>query len=445
MKMKKLLLFCLCFSMIVPLLATPTAGAQPFAPDLGEVGAPRPPAGYPVQPGIWRLHGTDPTLSMDDLEPFGRLVGRAQVVALGETFHTSGGFYEMKHRLFRYLVEKMGFRVFAIESPWAGADLTGRYVQTCEGSPEDSLQGHLGVWQSTELSDLAQWMCEWNRTHPRPADKLHYMGFDIQQPQEDGPNLIAFLQRIGIAEDHPWIEGIRACQGVTVFLPRDQIPPEKHEQCLQALGAVDEHFRRNGKAILRQIPRQEFDVVRLRLAGLRAWEIQSYLIVGDYMVGEDFMVGYSARDEAMANAFFTLRNLRFPRAKTVVWAANGHISRTILPGGARPMGMHLAKALGRNYANFAIAAYQSDLSFLPFFPCGPVERRDNTVEEKMYELGEDYLLVDLAFPGTRTPFLPRGRFYNMGLDHLVPHQTYTGLIYMEHSPGMHPLFRQSCP
>ena len=68
-------------------------------------------AGDPFRPGVWRLTGNDPAAPLDDLEPLKQLIGKATVVGLGETIHTSGGYYRMKHRLFRFLVERAGFRV----------------------------------------------------------------------------------------------------------------------------------------------------------------------------------------------------------------------------------------------------------------------------------------------------------------------------------------------
>ncbi|HSF42349.1 MAG TPA: erythromycin esterase family protein, partial [Thermoanaerobaculia bacterium] len=103
------------------------APLAPLAAQEPEIEAAKPPSGYPVQPGVWRLpHGNDPTLPLDDLEPLRSLIGKATVVGLGETIHTSGGYYRMKHRAFRFLVEKMGFRVFAFESPWENAEKVAR-------------------------------------------------------------------------------------------------------------------------------------------------------------------------------------------------------------------------------------------------------------------------------------------------------------------------------
>src|SRR5215203_6131502 len=113
-------------SLIAILSAFSAAGAQDLVFDEARKGS-----GYLVKPGIWRLDGNDPDLeSTADLEALRPMIGDASVVALGESYHTSGGLYVMKHRIFRFLVEKMGFRAFSIESYWEGAEAAARYVQT---------------------------------------------------------------------------------------------------------------------------------------------------------------------------------------------------------------------------------------------------------------------------------------------------------------------------
>ncbi|HSG38079.1 MAG TPA: erythromycin esterase family protein, partial [Thermoanaerobaculia bacterium] len=171
--------------------------------------------GFPLEPGVWRLHGISPDLPADDLEPLRRVVANARFVGLGESIHTSGGYYQMKDRVVRFLVQNMGFRAFGIENPWRNADLVNAYVQTCDGTPQEAQKPLFQIWQSTEVGAMLQWMCEWNRAHPNPADKVHYLGFDVRQARTDGLALIDFLQRIGIAADHPWIAGIRFCDEVT--------------------------------------------------------------------------------------------------------------------------------------------------------------------------------------------------------------------------------------
>jgi erythromycin esterase len=428
MNMKKLLAL---LAAAVPLLLSPAAsGAQALD---SAVDAARPP-GYPVAPGIWKLHGQQPGLATNDLEPLRRMVGKASVVALGESFHTSGGFYVTKHRVFRFLVEKMGFRVFAIESNWTRADDAARYVQTCEGTPEQALRGHIPVWPSTELADMLRWMCEWNSNHPKAADKVHYFGFDIQQAQIDGRALIDFLPRIGIMPTHPWIGGIESCEGVTRRHPLGEVPPERHDRCLQTLAEIEAHLQTNANEIRERTSAEDLEIAKIRVVGLRADENQMFLIF------HDFGAGYSARDVAMANTFLKLREMRFPKAKTMIWAANSHVSKSTLPNGATPMGMHLAAALKRDYVTFALGAYVTEVDY---GRCGPVDLVPGSVDERLNGLGPDTLFVDFAFPGTRRPYLPKGLLH-IGSEEFDLKRHFNGMFWMRHSAKMTPTLWEPC-
>ena len=73
-------------------------------------------------------------------------------------------------------------------------------------------------------------------------------------------------------------------------------------------------------------------------------------------------------------------------------------------------------------------------------PLDPPTAPDN-IEVMLHDLGHDYLLLDLDFPGTSNPWLEPGRTYRIGtpasgIDMLVPRQHYRGLFYLETSPMM---------
>ncbi|HEX8173400.1 MAG TPA: erythromycin esterase family protein [Thermoanaerobaculia bacterium] len=378
----------------------------------------------PLQPRVWPLAGDDPALSSTaDLAPLRSLIGNASIVALGESYHTSAGFYRMKHRLFRYLVSELGFRALAIESLWQGAERAGDYVQTCSGTPERAIADHINVWQSSEYADLVRWMCQWNSAHPDAADKITLFGFDIQQPWYDGPALIAFLERAGVPRSDPRSKGIESCEAVTTRYPFGEIPPERHQTCLAALAEAER--------LIDAAPARERDVLKLRVVGLRAWENSVFLIAHDYYAG------YNARDEAMAYAFEAQRAMKAPGAKTVVWAANSHIARTPLPRGERPFGSYLAATHGRDYVNFALAAYDTEIDF-PGFGCGPVNRTPGSFEDVYGRGSVPALLID-----TRSRFVPR-RSFTIGIDEVRPYRDYTGAIVLAHSPKMHPYVWAPC-
>ncbi len=133
---------------------------------------------FEVRPGIYEVLGLDPDLPVDDLAALRLMVGDAEVVALGESAHTSGGYYRAKHRLFRFLVEELGFRAFTFESPWTDAELVKHYVETCEGSAADAVIGGLfDIWASRSVVEMLEWPGVGSGLLPPPSgpDQVEYV------------------------------------------------------------------------------------------------------------------------------------------------------------------------------------------------------------------------------------------------------------------------------
>ena len=145
----------------------------------------------------------------------------------------------------------------------------------------------------------------------------------------------------------------------------------------------------------------------------------------------------------MAYAFGVLRSLRAPKAKTVIWAHNYHLAKGENDGG-RPMGIFLARDLGRSYVDFALTAHDIAIDW-PGIGCGPIALRlDGSVEQRLHALGGQALVVDLAVPGgTSSPYLPPGEYF-LGDIRSDPRQLYNGILYLEDSPKMTPLAWPSC-
>lgn len=387
--------------------------------------------------GVWPLAGNDPNSpSLADLEPLRDLIGNATVAAFGESYHTSGGFYRMKHRLLRFLVEQMGFRAFAIESSWQGALIADIYVHGGGGTAEQAISQHINVWQGTEYAELVKWIRDWNSTHSNSADKVTLFGFDIQQASNDGQGLRAYLQQIGIPSSDPRYTGLSQCEQVdSPAYPFGQIPAERHNACLQTLASIEKHFTANRTALEGQTSPVDFALAMLRVVGLRAWENSVFIIA------HDRPVGYSARDEGMAYAFNVMRGIRAPNAKTMVWAANSHVARAPLVTGEVPFGSYLANTFGKNYVSFTLNAFDTEIDF-PGLGCGAVQRAPDSLEDALAPVlaaqNAPAILVDSGSV-TLEP-----KVYATGIDQLRPHLEYTGMIYFQQSPKFHPLLWAPC-
>ena len=92
------------------------------------------------------------------------LVGDARIVSLGEATHGTREFFQMKHRILRFLVERMGFTAFAIEATWPEANRIDHYVRTGEGDPAVLLSGlYFWTWNTDEVLQMIQWMRQLQR------------------------------------------------------------------------------------------------------------------------------------------------------------------------------------------------------------------------------------------------------------------------------------------
>ncbi|MGW6529174.1 erythromycin esterase family protein [Streptomyces venezuelae] len=156
--------------------ATPPAPPAAAAPDANAARSPKAALDRVAHP----LRTTEPRGSLTDLRPFGRMVGDAKVVGLGEATHNSHEFFTVKHRILRYLVEKKGFRAFALEAPWSTGLRLDAYLLRGEGElkqiMDEEFQGSYQFWNNAEYRDLLQWMRAYNVKHPK--DPVHFVGDD---------------------------------------------------------------------------------------------------------------------------------------------------------------------------------------------------------------------------------------------------------------------------
>ncbi|MFJ8712171.1 erythromycin esterase family protein [Streptomyces violaceus] len=141
-------------------------------------------AGDPVVPVLERaaspLRSAEPGGDPGDLRPVGRAAGDAVVVGMGEATHGSHEFLTMKDRVFRYLVERRGFRTFALETAWSTGVRLDDYVVHGKGDPErimrEDFQYTYALNPTAENLALVEWMRDYNRRHPK--DPVRFMGDD---------------------------------------------------------------------------------------------------------------------------------------------------------------------------------------------------------------------------------------------------------------------------
>jgi hypothetical protein len=146
---------------------------------------------------IHPLRSAYPGGSNADLAPIGRAAGNADIIAMGEGSHGTSEFFSLKDRVFRYLVEHEGVRIFAQETNWTDGENIDAYLQNGHGNLRDLLNATFPVWDNKETLDLLRWMRAYNIAH---AHALHFFGVDMQAPAAAAQRVIDFYKKF--APDH---------------------------------------------------------------------------------------------------------------------------------------------------------------------------------------------------------------------------------------------------
>lgn len=267
-----------------------------------------------------------------DLQAFGKAVGDARLVALGEATHGTREIFQMKHRLFEYLVREKGFTVFAFEANWPESAALDRYVRTGEGDPRLGLRDmYFWTWQTEEVLALAEWMRNFNKA-PGDHPILTFTSFDMQVFDVAMARVVEFARKVAPGQ----IARVEAGYAkATARKGSSQIPdPAMGEAAKEAQGVLD----------WLQSQRESFISASSKEAYRDA--LQAARIVVQAVTLRSTNSNPSYRDQMMASNVEWLANEAYPGQKIVLWAHNGHVMKQVGEGGYRPMGAWLAERLG---------------------------------------------------------------------------------------------------
>lgn len=277
-----------------------------------------------------------PTLALNadstQLAGIGAAIGDARIVGMGEGSHGTSEFFAFKNRLFKYLVEKKGFTIFAMEAYWGAGLYVDRFIKTGQGTAAQAVASlAFWTWDTPEVVNLVQWMRDYN-AKPGNHPILSFVGIDMQNPMGAIGYLATYLRLHDPAESaaaHAALECAAAAAARYRAMPA--------AGCRQEVVAVGEQL---------DALKSEPDVA---IAQRSVETILQYLDMKS--VPDDARLG--ARDQDMADNLKWLA-AAYPQAKIAVWAHNYHIgTRPLLNGSeefsSQPMGSYLRSAFGNGY------------------------------------------------------------------------------------------------
>ncbi|PZG51943.1 erythromycin esterase [Spongiactinospora gelatinilytica] len=343
------------------------------------------------------LRTTEPYADRSDLEPLGKLVADACVVGLGQATHNSHEFFTMKHRIFRYLVEKLGFTTFALEANWSAGLRLNDYVLHGKGDPrqimDEEFQGSYVFWNTLEHLDLIEWMRAHNERHER---KVQFMGADIGHAGEELYDRVLTLAmrhapRLG-RELAPLYRQLRPEPGAGAWPGHYLAKPLEERRWLVFLA-------RRALALLRRHPWPD--------ACSHAWAVRHAKVIAqtwtlyahDLDDPAQLAQGLLHRDMAMAEntVWWRLRTGH----RMLLSAHNAHVAYESFDPEHYPrvLGAFLRQYLGQRYVNVGFTFHRgsfnawNEANNMTSFTVGPAASHSN--EHTLDQIDDDDHLLDL--------------------------------------------------
>lgn len=247
-----------------------------------------------------------------DLMPLCEILKNVKIVSLGESTHGTREFSQLKHRVTRFLVEKMGYRVFTIEAGTIPCRNINEYIMMGKGNRAEALasQGYW-IWDTEEITDMIEWMRNYN-LNCVSGEECQFIGFDIK-PIGQACEILRYVTKLVCNEIYEKTDTIlNFIQNVPFPLGDYKRDSLNDKYILWLLGWLTMH---------------EIEISEKAGHSLYELAITSCRIVYQYLDGS-LMSGnvVGKRDKHMAENIKHLMN-RLPNdAKIIVCAHNAHVA-----------------------------------------------------------------------------------------------------------------------
>ena len=276
--------------------------------------------------------------ALNDLE----FLGQARIVGLGEATHGTKEFFDMKHRIFRYLVEHHGFKAFGFECDFAESLFFDEYITAGEGNLEDLMRTrmHFWTWRTEEVKALLEWMRDYNSGRGE-EDMIHYYGFDCQYMTYQGELLIEYLEEV----NPPIPDSTRTFLEYTTTLSAtafEDMTSEQYGELENDIQNLYDYFEENEATFVASSSLKEFEIAKQLV---RTMEQSRKSKENRYQTGSS----YNYRDDYMAENTLWIADFMGVNAKIAAWAHNAHVADDDQYGVGGSMGCHLKQECGESY------------------------------------------------------------------------------------------------
>lgn len=259
----------------------------------------------------------------EDLDTLRDAVKDVKIFAAGEATHGTKEFFEMKHRLLEFLVEEMGYRVFAMETPFGSERIINDYILNGVGSAEQVvLSMMMWPWSTTEVVDMIEWMKEFN-DNPTNNSKIKFYGFDFQIIESSISNIKEYLKIVDTDYYPVFSEYISRLGTHFAFNKYDESVIKSFDL---ALSETKDKFEENKSNYISKSSGLDYDINLKELDIMNQWIEYRKMAHSN---GETEYSTFELRDKFMADNINWIMNYEESQGndKIMLWGHNVHIAK----------------------------------------------------------------------------------------------------------------------
>ncbi|MEO8088846.1 MAG: erythromycin esterase family protein [Gemmatimonadales bacterium] len=362
------------------------------------------------------IRTVEPGDDTGDLRRLGPVIGSARAVALGEPAHGAHEPLAFRNRLFRYLVEELGFTAIAIESGLPESRRVQDFVAGGPGDTKQVVRDNLtyGFGGFEENEELVRWIRDYN-ANPAHRRKVGFYGIDLSLdgPGESTPTpaaleaAISYLLRVDPVSAQRLRARVQSFIGRLPEAESASFSTAEHDALSGAIDDLISLLEREGPALIAATSRTDYEWAHRNAIVARQAEGMFRVVPPDVAGGGVSPAAGQAinrRDAAMAANVLWVLAQEGPAGRVLVFAHNAHVMNARLEGGiwsafARPpsmMGQSLRSALGDDLVIIGTSSAQNGVGLPAATP-----NRDG-VDAALARVGLPRFLLDLrAAPADR--------------------------------------------
>jgi len=332
--------------------------------------------------------------NQNDINSLKQIVGKSEVVCLGESRHDIHEQFKLKHRFIQYLVEEMNFKTFVLEASFPYSNKINDYVLYGNGNIDELMSNMPGwfIWDTQEISGILKWVRVYNEKQDH-ENKVKFYGIDIVAPNNALEQIFEFLQKV----DKAYYDKVQTANFARTIIDDSQwqstfqryagLEEEEKQTLINNYNELFQHIKQNETNYINNSSKSEYD-----------WMLQiaySANQANNMFTETDRLKMGLIRDNAMANTSLWIKERN---EKLIIWAHNVHIARSefimnMFPENPiRGMGYILNEELKDNMVSIGGSFNQGEFQNenRTFEPA-----EINTIDGSLAKFKMDYFILDL--------------------------------------------------